>query len=235
MHKSLACIAPKGHGFPTSAGTQNPSQGGGDYLVLATGFGVVFYCHVVFSYRTHPRGWRGWLLLGKSFVLAFKQDLFRMLTLNSYRSTFSESFQSFYLSLKTFNCFLNISRLESAHVSGWRYPLGHGIVALSPCACWDTQQASQSCTSAARAATGVRGQLHPEGFGGMKESKSNGRLCSLLGLLSTSQKHFLIHPSAGGVRKTGEKPLRAPKYATAFAKGFLDHFTCLSLITRSHA
>lgn len=75
-----------------SAGTQNPSQGGGDYVVLAAGFGVVYFCHVVFSSRTHPWGWRGWLLLGKSFVLAFKQDLFRILTLNSYRSTFSESF-----------------------------------------------------------------------------------------------------------------------------------------------
>lgn len=45
---------------------------------------------------------------------------------------FQSLFQSFYLSLKAFNCFLSVSRLESAQVSGWRYPLGQGIVALSP-------------------------------------------------------------------------------------------------------
>lgn len=45
---------------------------------------------------------------------------------------FQSLFQSFYLSLKAFNCFLNVSRLESAQVSGWRYPLGRGIVGLSP-------------------------------------------------------------------------------------------------------
>lgn len=169
--------------------------------------------------------------MGKSFVLAFKQDLFRMLTLNSYRSTFSESFSVLLPKPENFQLFpqhfkIRISSCLWVEISsGPRY--------CCPCACWDTQQASQSCTSAARAATGVRGQLHPEGFGGMKESKSNGRLCSLLGLFSTSQKHFLIHSSEGGVRKTGEKPLRAPKSATALAKGFLDHFTCFSLIIRN--
>jgi len=58
---------------------------------------------------------------------------------------FQSLFQSCYLSLKTFNCFLSVSRLESAQVSGWRYPPGHGIVALSSRAAQVPLQPSWGC------------------------------------------------------------------------------------------
>ena len=95
---------------------------------------------------------------------------------------FQSLFQSFYLSLKALNCFLSVSRLESAQVSGWRYPLGHGIVALSPpraaAFARTPGRPPQSHASAATTVSGVHGRFQSEGFGGMKENRSDGRLCS---------------------------------------------------------
>lgn len=113
-------------------------------------------------------------------------------------------FQPFYLSLKAFNCFLSVSKLESAQVSGWRYPLGHGIVALSS---WEGPYLLWCQAGLPRTVQVAHGQFQFEGSGSVKEKRHVGRLYSPSGWLSTSQKCFPNHRPGRGREKMWEEPL----------------------------
>lgn len=130
---------------------------------------------------------------------------------------FQSIFQSFYLSLKAFNCFLSVSELESAQVSGWRYPLGQGIVARSSC---EGPYLLGWRASLPRAVQVAHSQFQSEGFGSLKEKRRVGRLSSPSGWLSTSQKCFPNHRPGRGREKMWEEPLGAQIPATVFVTGF---------------
>lgn len=91
-------------------------------------------------------------------------------------------FQSFYLSLKAFNCFLSVPGLDSAQVPGWRYPLGHGIVARAAVA-GTPSRAAQSCASAAVRGLCV-GKSRLRGSGKGRKTQVMGGFVALLDVFS---------------------------------------------------
>lgn len=128
-------------------------------MVLATGFGVfgwLSFITLCFCLEYIPRDGEGGSFWGSLLCQHLNRICSGCSHLIQTIPRFQSLFQSLYLSLKTFNCFLNISRSESAYVSGWRYPLGHGIVALSPPCLLGHPT---GLPRAAKAVTGVHGQL----------------------------------------------------------------------------
>lgn len=158
---------------------------------------------------------------------------------------FQSLFQSFYLSLKAFNCFLSVSRLESAQVSGWRYPLGQGIVALSPreraserAAAVFARAADRPPRSRASAATSVGVYTDGSrwrGAGAWKKTEAMGGFVALPADFPPAKS---ISPSVSlgeAGERCGKKLPGGQISATALVTGFPDHFTCFPFITRSHA
>lgn len=139
-------------------------------------------------------------------------------------------FQSFYLSLKAFNCFLSVPGLDSAQVPGWRYPLGHGIVARAAVA-GTPSRAAQSCASAA--VRGLCGQIQTKGLGDRKENTSDGRLCSPPGCLFTRQNYFSICLLGRGRERCGKSLLEHEYLLQLVLQGFWT--TCLPFFTTRHA
>lgn len=176
----------------------------------------------VFLSRKHPWGGWQWFLPGRSVVPALKQDLFRMLTFNSYRFTFSEPFPVLSSKPESFQLFPQCCRVGISSGPWVERSSGPWIVA------WAAVFAAQSCAKPALRA--LCGQIHSKGLGDRRENTSDGRLCSPPGWLFTRKKFFSICLPGRGRGKMWEEPPGARISAAAYVAGFLDHmFTFLSL------
>lgn len=161
---------------------------------------------------------------------ALKQDLFRILTLNSCRSTFLESFPVLLPKPESFQLFPQCSRTGLSSGPWVRYPLGHGIVARAAVA-GTPSRAAQSCASAA--VRGLCGQIQTKGLGDRKENTSDGRLCSPPGCLFTRQNYFSICLLGRGRERCGKSLLEHGYLLQLVLQGFWT--TCLPFFTTRHA
>lgn len=103
----------------------------------------------------------------------FQQDLFRMLTLNSYSSTFSEPFPVLLPNPESLQLLPQCCRTGIS--SGPRVEISSGPCIAAGAAVFAARAAQSWASAAVRA---LCGQTQTRGLGDRKENTSDGRLCS---------------------------------------------------------
>lgn len=162
---------------------------------------------------------------------ALKQDLFRMLTLNSCRSTFLESFPVLLPKPESFQLFPQCSRTGLSSGPWVEISSGPWHCCTSSC-CWDTQQSCpELCQRCCQGS--VCGQIQTKGLGERKENTSDGRLCSPPGCLFTRQNYFSICLPGRGRERCGKSLLEHGYLLQLVLQGFWT--TCLPFFTTRQA